>query len=248
MAAVLLLTGVAALFYYGWPQRWYAAWVSRVSLVTPTPVPSYPALPEARHDVADVERPLPPAVGEPAAPLPAPSARADAPATAATLPGRGVPTFSGGGVPAPAPSDRTDAADEPGPFGAAQRRAVTKLSPHLVVLDGQAGKLDEQVRRYVRLCRQERAPAVPPESGARRDWPVPLLLDPSFARSPEERAAPDPVGCLALWDDLRGQADGIASRLEEMHRLAAAEGVLPGHVRDALAEHRLEGWERYPAR
>ncbi len=242
LAALLLLAGVAALFYYGWPQRWYGAWTARVSLVTPTPVPSYPAVPQARSEVAEPERPLPPAVGEPAAPLPTP---VEPPAPKPAAPG--VRTFSGQGVPA-APEDRADAADEPGPLGAAQRRAVTKLTPRLVALDEMAEGLDGQLRQYVRACRQERLPALPAASGALRDWPVPLLLDPAVAPSREERASVDPAGCVILWDDIRAQAARLASALDDMRRLARAEGVLPGHVREALAEHRLDGWERYSPR
>jgi len=33
-----------------------------------------------------------------------------------------------------------------------------------------------------------------------------------------------------------------------MRDFARTEGLLPGHVRDALAEYRLDGWERYPGR
>ncbi len=243
MAVLLLLAGVAVLFYYGWPQRWYEAWTARVSLVTPTPAPAYPAVPEARPEVADVDRPLPPAVGEPAAPPPAPAIRIEQPAPA--RPAHAVPTFSGQGVPA-APEDRADAVDEPGPLGAAQRRAVTKLTPRVVALDGLAEKVDGQMRVYIKVCHPEQMAVVPPFSRARRDWPVPLLLDASIAPTRDERAGADRGGCVAQWDELRGRADQVASRLDEMRRLAASEGILPGHVREALAEHGLDGWERYP--
>jgi hypothetical protein len=156
-------------------------------------------------------------------------------------------TFSGQGVPAP-PADRVEADDEPGPFGAAQRRAVTKLTPRVVALDEMAESLDGRVRHYVTLCRRERLSALPLASGARRDWPVPLLLDPAVAPSRQDRASADPAGCLILWDEVRGQAGRLASALDDMQRLARAEGLLPGHVREALAEHRLEGWERYAVR
>jgi len=163
-----------------------------VSLVTPTPAPSYPTVPVARPEVADLERPLPPAVGEPAAPLPAPATRVDEPPSPSPA-ARAVPTFSGQGVPAP-PDARVDTVDEPGPLGAAQRRAVTKLTPRVVALDGLAEKVDGQMRRYVKGCRRDRLSVVPAASQARRDWPVPLLLDSAIAPSRDERGSPDPAG------------------------------------------------------
>lgn len=246
MAALLLLAGVAALFYYGWPQQWYEAWTARVSLVTPTPAPSYPAVPAARPEVADLERPLPPAVGEPAALLPTPSTGVGPPTDTPSPAAHAVPTFSGLGVPAPTDA-RVDAVDEPGPLGAAQRRAVTKLTPRVVALDGLAEKVDAQMRLYMKSCRRDQMSLVPPASRARRDWPVPLLADATIAPTRDERAGTDLAGCLALWEEVRGRADQLASALDDMQNLARAEGLLPGHVRDALAEYRLDAWERYSA-
>ncbi len=41
-------------------------------------------------------------------------------------------------------------------------------------------------------------------------------------------------------------ADEVAVALEELSRFCRLKGLLPGHLRAALAEYRLDGWERYP--
>ena len=212
----------------------------------PTAAPSYPAVPVAGPHEAGLPLADAPVTSEAPPPLPAPESRNDdaAPARASA---HAVATASAQGVPAP-PDARIDAVDDPGPLGAAERRAVTGLTPRVVALAGLAEKVDGEMRRYVKACRRERLTVLPVAASARRDWPVPLLLDPAIAPSRDERSNVDSTGCLALWDEVRAEADRLASALDDMRDFARSQGLLPGHVRDALAEYRLDGWERYPGR
>ena len=163
-------------------------------------------------------------------------------------PRRSVAAASGQGVPTPQEA-RIETVEEPGPLAAAERRAVTELTPRVVELAALAETVDARLRQYVRACRPARLSSLPPASNAGGDWPVGLLLDPAVAASrQEESSGGDPSGCVALWKDVTREASQLAAALDGMQAFARSKRVLPGHVRDALAEYRLDGWTRYPAR
>jgi hypothetical protein len=134
---------------------------------------------------------------------------------------------------------------EASPFEKLKRRAALEMAPRVKELATLAESVDARMRDYVQKCRPTKT-ATLPGSGAGRDWPVALLSDPSIA--PSRHAATsgsDPGGCVAAWEGVRRAADEVAAVLESLHVYTRARGLLPGHLRDALAEHELEGWERY---
>jgi hypothetical protein len=243
--------GIGVLFYYGWTAGW--APLAGGAPSGGTPSAPYPPLPMARADARGIPTEAPRREGETLASLPWPPDIASV--SPVPLSRTGAPTPAAVGSPRPAShsslsSPPRDAAlvvesepplDEPGPAAALQRRAVVELTPRVVALAVLGDAMALQMRRYVEACRPGLVATLPADDAA-RDWPVPLLLDARLAAlSPE-----DPTGCADRWDRVVGSADRLASGLGEMHELARAQGVLPGHVREALEEYALSGWERYP--
>jgi hypothetical protein len=130
-------------------------------------------------------------------------------------------------------------------MAALERRAAAEITPQVVALAATAGEVDTRMREYVKACRPESVPRLPAR-GPGRGWLVPLLLDPAIA--PADRTnprQPDPTGCGALWDGVLGPAERAAAALRDLQSYVRREGLLPGHLRAALKEHGLDGWEHY---
>ena len=247
LAGLLLaaLVGSGVSFYYRWPQRWYGG--GGRPAVTPTP-PAYPSLPETGPDEPLPVRASPPGTGDGSSvPVPAPGTAG----VVDTTPPRDTPVHARQAETRQTTASRyagIEPVEEPGPLALAERRAVKELSPRVVALADLADAVDARLRSYVRACRRESQSALPvPRPSTRRDWPVAFLLDPAMATTARAReVGSDPSGCAAMWTNVRGDADEVAAALEELNRFCRLKGVLPGHLRAALAEYRLEGWERYP--
>ena len=258
--SLALVVLIGTLFYYGWP---WARLPTTHRLPDAGTSMAYPSLPEAPpEDPSPFGRPGPGPDGGSVEDLPWPSdvaaiAVAPAPGPEALLPELGEttspeqpaspPIFS---APAAAPPGVVpdSSPDDPGRVTLLERRAVVDITPRVGVLAALAEEVGVRMREYVAACHPARVAALP-GGDAHRDWPVPLLLDPEVV--PARLASTpsvDPTGCGALWDGVRRPADRLVARLEELHDVARSKGLLPGHVREALAEYTLEDWDRYARR
>jgi hypothetical protein len=161
----------------------------------------------------------------------------------------------GDGVDTPAAADAIAADPAPPPSPGAggleeMRRRAASLEPRLAALAAEADALDARYASYVAACdpsRAERAASRPvsgAESTAARNWfaiwsDAPAGGDPSGIRLDADAPIAD---CALVRTDLVSAADVVADGLADLEETARANGVLPGHVRDMLARHRLSGW------
>jgi len=130
----------------------------------------------------------------------------------------------------------------------ARQQALDLLGPLMRPIARQADQLDLRFRSYLESCRPDFRGG--PRPGASRYWFMVWTDKADIEWKDEmatENAAPQALGqdCRLTWIEVVEGAAGVGTALVALEEAARTNGILPGHVEDLLAAHRLSGWREH---